>query len=189
MRKPHALVLALPFCVLVARCASNSVTGGGGTPTPTPTPTPACRAGAFASAVSRSAVLPFVDGVANRNTDINRALGAPDNSVVSLGSKDCFLVVDLGANGISDCPGSADIQVTETGGVSYKVSVADDPNGPVFTVLGEASGTASFDLTGSSIACTRFVRIDQAGTDTPQNIQAGSPGSDIDAVRAIATCR
>lgn len=90
------------------------------------------------------------------------ALGAPDGLACSLGSRG-FIVLDMGAgNDIADGPGD-DFTVTEAlvpGDLEeefYFVMAGDAYDQDVLIGLGQ--GTASFDLAGSGVGTTRWLRI------------------------------
>ncbi len=104
------------------------------------------------------------------------ALGAPDGLACSLGSRG-FIVLDMGAgNDIADGPGD-DFTVTEAlvpGDLEaelYSVFAGDayDQDVP----LGSAVGTASFDLAGSGIGTTRWLRIASGAFPDPDAPLAG----------------
>jgi hypothetical protein len=113
------------------------------------------------------------------------ALGAPDGLACSLGSKG-FIVLDMGAgNDIADGPG-ADFTVTEAlvpGDVeleSYTVLAGDayDQN----VVIGFGKGTASFDLAGSGVGTTRWLRI---LSRSQQNQDGALAGLELDGVTIL----
>jgi Zinc carboxypeptidase len=113
------------------------------------------------------------------------ALGAPDGLPCSLGT-DGFIVVDMGpGNEIVDGPG-ADFTVTEA-------LVADDLELEEYVVfagdaydqdalIGPAQGTASFDLAGSGVVSTRWLRIVSL---SQQPVDARYAGLDLDGVTIL----
>jgi len=123
----------------------------------------------------------------NNPTDAVFALGPPDDTFGSLGVGG-DMVVDMGEdamiiNGLGD-----DFTVFEgDDGTSegYHVSVSDnwEMNG-VWTHIGSASGTSSFDLEGSGVEQTRYVRIQD---DYGGNAYDYCPGFDVDAIQSLHT--
>jgi hypothetical protein len=118
-------------------------------------------------------------------TPAAHALGAPDGLACSLGYKG-FIVLDMGAgNDIADGPG-ADFTVTEAlvpGDLEterYFVYAGDayDQDIPI----GSAKGTASFDLAGSGVATTRWLRI---VSGSPQPEDAPLAGLELDGVTIL----
>ncbi|MHC4846773.1 MAG: M14 family zinc carboxypeptidase [Planctomycetota bacterium] len=103
----------------------------------------------------------------NNLTVASDALGAPDGKACSL-AREGFIVLDLGAgHAINDGPGD-DFTVTEalvTGDQvfeGYRVFVGD-----AFvqdTLVGVGVGTTSFDLSGTGVVSTRYMRIVDASS-------------------------
>ena len=118
-------------------------------------------------------------------TPASDALGAPDGLACSLGSKG-FMVLDMGAgNDIVDGPGD-DFTVTEAlvpGDLveeRYFVYAGDAYDQDV--LIGIAEGTASFDLAGSGVGTTRWLRIVSRST---QDVNDPLAGLELDAVTAL----
>jgi PKD repeat protein len=109
------------------------------------------------------------------------ALGAPDGDWISLGNGG-YVVLDLGPDGIVNQDG-ADIAVYEAGSdgdESFALyGSTGDAHGP-WTLIGEGSGSASFDLNGV-MSSVRWVKV----IDTADEVDdKGNPnaGYDLDAV-------
>lgn len=113
------------------------------------------------------------------------AVGPPDGLACSLGSSG-FIVLDLGeGHEVVDGAG-ADFVVTEAlwaadpAPEAYRVYAGD---AYVQTVLiGSATGTASFDLSGSGVASTRYLKIVDLSGASPNLPYAGM---DLDAVTVL----
>jgi len=117
------------------------------------------------------------------------ALGAPDGVACSLGSRG-FIVLDMGAgNDIADGPGD-DFTVTEAlvpGDLEeelYFVFAGDAYDQDVF--LGLATGTASFDLAGSGVSTTRWLRIVSRSMQDPNAPLAGLELDGVTILHGIA---
>lgn len=113
------------------------------------------------------------------------ALGAPDGVACSLGSKG-FIVLDMGAgNGIADGPGN-DFTVTEAlvpgdlEAESYSVFAGDAYDQDV--AIGHGVGTASFDLAGSGVGTTRWLRI---VSQSQQPVDGPLAGLELDGVTIL----
>jgi hypothetical protein len=108
-------------------------------------------------------------------------LGAPDNVGCSLG-RGGSAVIDVGPDSeIMDGPGD-EIQV-------YESTVDGDPDGyslyggesylGSWTLIGQATGTASFDLSGTGLSGIRYLRIQDDGDGSSNATYAGF---DLDAL-------
>ncbi|TKJ37255.1 hypothetical protein CEE37_14170 [candidate division LCP-89 bacterium B3_LCP] len=113
------------------------------------------------------------------------ALGAPDDLPCSIGSGG-FIVLDMGeGHEIVDGNGN-DFTVTEwdhprdPGPETYRVYSGDAYNQN--TLIGEATGTASFDLSTAGVTSTRYLKITDASGSSPNFPLAGM---DLDAITVI----
>ena len=125
----------------------------------------------------------------NNVTPASDALGAPDGLACSLGSRG-FIVLDMGAgNDIADGPGD-DFTVTEalvpgdTEEELYFVFAGDAYDQDVS--LGLATGTASFDLAGSGVSTTRWLRIVSRSLQDPDGPLAGLELDGVTILHGIA---
>jgi len=121
----------------------------------------------------------------NNATHPAYALGAPDGIPASLGSGG-FIVLDMGeGHEIVNGPGN-DFTVTEA-------IFAQDPNPETYRVyagdaynqnslIGTATGTASFDLESAGVNSTRYLKIVDASGSSP-NLRFA--GMDLDAVTVL----
>jgi hypothetical protein len=112
----------------------------------------------------------------NNETRASDALGAPDGAACSLGSRG-FIVLDMGAgNEIVDGPGD-DFTVTEAlvpGDLEEELYFVFSGDAYVQDVpLGFATGTGSFDLAGSGVGTTRWLRIVSRSTQDVNDPLAG----------------
>jgi hypothetical protein len=121
----------------------------------------------------------------NNVTPAAYALGAPDGRACSLGSKG-FIVLDMGAgNVITDRPGD-DFTVTEAlvpGDHElepYRVYAGDAYDQDV--LIGSGQGTASFDLAGSGVGSTRWLRIVSRSN---QDVEGPLAGLELDGVTIL----
>jgi hypothetical protein len=121
----------------------------------------------------------------NNVTPAAHALGASDGLACSLGDEG-FIVLDMGAgNDIADGPG-ADFTVTEAlvpGDVAeerYFVYAGDAYEQDI--PLGIGKGTASFDLAGSGVATTRWLRI---VSGSPREENSPLAGLELDGVTIL----
>lgn len=111
-------------------------------------------------------------------TNANAALGYPDGVSASLGEGG-NIVLDFGADrAIPDIDGD-DFTVYETETPDgYRVYLSNSFTGP-WTLLGNGTGTSSFDISDAGFVTARYVKIvDTTGGDA----YAWYPGADIDAV-------
>lgn len=121
--------------------------------------------------------------VGNVQPDPNRALGAPDNAAVSLGGPGAYIIVDMGEhspiiNGVGD-----DFEIDEQGDLeTYEVWVSNDPSIATFVFLGVGTATSKWDLIHVGMTEARYVYIKDLSTLTSN---FDTPGSDIDAIRAL----
>jgi hypothetical protein len=113
------------------------------------------------------------------------ALGEPDNFPCSIGANG-FIVLDMGeGHEIADGPGD-DFTITEwdhprdPGPESYRVYAGDAYVQDV--LIGQATGTASFDLNGSGVTSTRYLKILDASGSSPSFPLAGM---DLDAATIL----
>lgn len=113
------------------------------------------------------------------------ALGAPNNLPCSLGSNG-FIVLDMGpGHEIADGPGD-DFTVTEwdhprdPGPETYRVYAGDAYNQNA--LIGQATGTASFDLSGTGVTSTRYLKIADMSGSSPNSPLAGM---DLDGITVL----
>ena len=108
------------------------------------------------------------------------ALGVEDNRFFSLG-RNGYVVLDMGPHvPIVDIVGD-DFTVFEGDdgtAEGYTAYVSDSWDGPWFS-CGSASGTASFDMTGTGLSEARYVRIVDDGSSTSEQYA----GFDLDAIQ------
>jgi hypothetical protein len=119
----------------------------------------------------------------NNPTEAISAMGPPDDICASLG-KGGYIVLDMGEEGIIiDHENETDFKIFEGGPTQdgYTVYVSSNWSGPWIN-MGQAMGTAEFDLANVSVESAQFVKIvdDNDGSATEQN-----PGVDIDAVQHL----
>jgi predicted deacylase len=121
----------------------------------------------------------------NNVTPAAYALGAPDGLACSLGSTG-FIVLDMGAgNDIADGPGD-DFTVTEAivpgdhQQEPYSVFAGDAYDQDV--LIGSGRGTASFDLAGSGVGTTRWLRI---VSNSNQDVDGPLAGLELDGVTIL----
>jgi len=125
----------------------------------------------------------------NNVTPASYALGADDGLACSVGYKG-FIVLDMGAgNDIADGPGD-DFTVTEAlvpGDLElerYSVYVGDAYDQDV--LIGDGQGTASFDLAGSGVGTTRWLRILSGSHDDSDAPLAGVELDGVTILHGIA---
>jgi hypothetical protein len=112
----------------------------------------------------------------NNTTAPTDALGPPDGLACSLG-REGFIVLDLGAgHAITDGPGS-DFTITEaiiTGDLADESFTVYAGNAYVQeTLIGAGVGTTSFDLSGTGVVSTRYLRIVDGGNGSSNDPLAG----------------
>ncbi len=130
------------------------------------------------------------NNVHNQATKPAWALGAPDGLPGSLGSAG-FIVLDMGAgHEILDGAGP-DFTVTEAiaprdpNPEGYRVFAGDAYNQEI--LIGLASGTASFDLNGTGVNSTRYLKIVDASGANPDLALAGMDLDGITVLNSAAT--
>ncbi|RKX71430.1 hypothetical protein DRP53_01615 [candidate division WOR-3 bacterium] len=103
-----------------------------------------------------------------------KCLGRRDGESLTLGSNG-WIVLDMGpTTPIIDRTGDDLTVVTTTSGQSYRVYVAESLDGN-FIQIGQASQTASFDISTSGLSEARYVRINAVGSPSLDAVESQIP--------------
>ena len=119
----------------------------------------------------------------NNPTEGISALGLPDGICASLGDGG-YIVLDMGEEGIIiDHENEPDFKVFEGDATQdgYTVYVSSNWSGPWIN-MGQAIGTAEFDLANVSVESAQFIKIVDDNNGNPNEL---NPGVDIDAVQHL----
>lgn len=114
--------------------------------------------------------------------DPTSAVGAPDDSMVSLGCGRAHLVLEFTDNVLVNIPGP-DLYVFEDGPVREATDVAISANGEDWIDVGRADGALAEVDIGERTGVYRFVRL----TNRSASCENDTPGADIDAIAAIGS--